>query len=58
MIELEDGIVHFNESASDTTFLYTIVGAGSSAAVILLLLLVVVTVIALARFLKIISFRK
>ena len=48
--ELEDTI-HFNESASDTTFLYSIVGAGSSVAVILLVLLVAMIAIALAKFL-------
>ena len=49
MIELEDAIIHFN--ASDTTFLYSIVGAGSSVAVILFLLLSIL-IIALVRFLN------
>jgi hypothetical protein len=50
MTGLEEDNVHSNQSASDTKFLYSIVGAGSSIAVIFFLLLA--TMITLAGLLK------
>ena len=49
LIMTEDAVNQFNQSASDTTFRYSIVGIGSSVAVSLSLFVVIII---LARFLK------